>query len=65
MRQTVAGAEVHGIPVARYLGKGTNGTETPKEELETENGGPGSPQWLGGWEVQWKSRPAITREQHH
>ena len=65
MRQTAAGAEVDGIPIARYLGKGTHGTAAPKEELEAENRELGSFQWLGGWPGQRKPRPAITREQHH
>ena len=31
--------KVHAILVDRYLGKGTNGTETLQEELEAENEG--------------------------
>ena len=31
--------KIHAIPVARYLGKGSSGTETLREEIEAENGG--------------------------
>ena len=43
--------KAHAIPVARYLGRGTNGTETLREELEAENEGiriPSSVRWLSG-----------------
>ena len=32
-RQTWRWVKIHGIPVACYLGKGTNGLKTFKEEL--------------------------------
>ena len=40
----------HGIPVARYLGRGSNGTTKPKKEHETVNEGvrtPSAVRWLG------------------
>ena len=43
--------KAHAIPMARYLGRGTNGTETLREELEAENEGiqvPSSVRWLSG-----------------
>ena len=43
--------KVHAIPVDRYLGRGTNGRETLREELEAENEGiqiPSSVKWLSG-----------------
>ena len=35
--------KAHAIPVAWYLGKGSNGTETLQKELETEIEGSESP----------------------
>lgn len=43
--------KVHGIPVARYVGKGSHGTDSLREELEAENGGvkiPSTVRWLSG-----------------
>lgn len=43
--------KIHAIPVARYLGKGTNGTEALREEIEAENDGikiPSRVWWLSG-----------------
>ena len=43
--------QAHAIPAARYLGKGTNGTETLREEIEAENEGtqiPSTIRWLSG-----------------
>ena len=40
----------YSIPVARYLGRGTHSTATPKEELEAESEGariPSVVRWLG------------------
>ena len=44
-------AEVHAIPVAHFLGRGWNGTESLREELEAENEGikiPSAIRWLSG-----------------
>ena len=44
-------AKAHAIPVARYLGRGSNGTETLRRELEAENEGvriPSTIRWLCG-----------------
>ena len=59
-RQTWRWAKVHGIPVARYLGKGTNGTNgtTLREELKADNQGvriPSVVRWLG-WAADVKAR---------
>ena len=43
--------KVHAIPVARYLGKGSCGTDALREELEVENEGvkiPSTVRWLSG-----------------
>lgn len=43
--------KVHAIPVARFVGKGSNGTEALREELEAENEGlpiPSAIRWLSG-----------------
>lgn len=42
--------EIHGIPLARYVRKGTHGTEKLREEIEAENEGATIPllvRWLG------------------
>ena len=42
--------KIHGIPLARYVGKGTHGTEKLREEIEAENEGVTIPLaviWLG------------------
>ena len=44
--------KVHGIPLARYMGEGTNGTERLREEIEAENASEGvaiplAVRWLG------------------
>ena len=42
--------KIHGIPLARYVGKGTHGTEKLREEIEAENEGVTIPivvRWLG------------------
>ena len=43
--------KAHAIPVARYLGKGSRGTDALREELEVENEGvriPSPVRWLSG-----------------
>ena len=43
--------KAHAIPVARYLGKGSRGTDSLREELEVENEGvkiPSTIRWLSG-----------------
>ena len=43
--------EAHAIPVARYLGKGSRGTDALRGELEVENEGvkiPSPVRWLSG-----------------
>ena len=59
-RQTWRWAKVHGIPIAHYLGKGTNGATMLREELEAGNEGiriPSAIRWLAGQQM---SRPAST-----
>ena len=44
-------AKAHAIPVARYLGRGSKGTATPRKEPEAENEGiriPSTIRWLCG-----------------
>ena len=38
-RETWWWVKIHAIPVARYLGRGSGGTEMLREELEAENVG--------------------------
>lgn len=43
--------KVNAVPVARFLGRGSNGTDSLREELEAENEGlaiPSAVRWLGG-----------------
>ena len=43
--------KMHGIPIARYVGRGSYGTDSLREELEAENGGvriPSTVRWLSG-----------------
>ena len=43
--------KVHGIPIARYVGRGSHGTDSLREELEAENGGvkiASTVRWLSG-----------------
>ena len=42
--------KAHAIPVARYLGRGSGGTDSPRTDLEIENEGfkiPSAIRWLG------------------
>ena len=42
---------MHAIPVARFLGRGSGGTDTLREDLEVENEGvkiPSPVRWLSG-----------------
>ena len=43
--------KIHGVPVARFVGRGPNGLTALREELEAENGGlsvPSPVRWLSG-----------------
>lgn len=47
-RKTWWWIKIYAILVARYLGKGTNGTKTLREEIEAENDGSRPPQRSDG-----------------
>ena len=49
--------KIHTIPVVRYMGKGTDGVQEMREEIQAENEGVAIPA-----QVRWLSNPRIIRE---
>ena len=48
--ETWCWVKIHGVPLNRYLGRGTHGLDKLREELESENEGleiPMAMRWLG------------------